>query len=233
MKCSDKSCGKYFHYNCLISECENYNIEKEPSDSFVDPFQSTEDDESTRASDNYRKEFKTFTDISEIKTQLADAKEGSRQHGKLLDELERAESAQRKRQEYLENISFKFKCPYHLCHTCYPIYKKVRPGPLYKCISCPTAYHTNCIVPGSRYNIACLICDKHPNDTLPACETVAEDLVPSNHHFWDQMYIPELEPDVSELASHHFMLPLKLKLDVGSQVENFIMLSISSVTYIY
>ena len=86
---------------------------------------------------------------------------------------------------------------------------------------CPSAFHVNCIVPGSRYNNACLICDKHPEATLPACETLCNDIVATNQHFWDQMRIPELDPDVDELADHHFMLPLKIKMDVGRQAPNF------------
>lgn len=67
-----------------------------------------------------------------------------------------------------------FRCPYHYCDSCSDHFndqhtRSANKGlnQLGKCIACPRAFHTNCILPSARFNSRFLVCDRHPELDLP------------------------------------------------------------------
>jgi hypothetical protein len=123
--------------------------------------------------------------------------------------------------------SFSFKCPLHSCRMCRDFYYDIKTGKkinlpgnptsggnkenseVFPCICCPIAYHSNCIPPGTRYNSVCLLCNLHPEKSLPSKEV--RSYKDEGGAIWDQMMIPEEIPLKDKDDDHHFKLPLHYK----------------------
>jgi DNA-directed RNA polymerase subunit K/omega len=73
----------------------------------------------------------------------------------------------------LQNI-ISFKCPRHLCDTCYEFHGNVDLQDLCDCHYCPRAFHSNCIPPGSRFNSTCIVCPLHPQEVLPGDASLSQ-----------------------------------------------------------
>ena len=85
--------------------------------------------------------------------------------------------------------SFQFRCPCHQCYNCYPLYNPTKKGAskkgggggggvesgLQRCLLCPRAFHTQCILPGSRSNSLCLLCPRHGGVPLPSQDAASAD----------------------------------------------------------
>lgn len=140
----------------------------------------------------------------------------------------------------LTDVCFcRFKCPYHFCAICHHYHGRVH-SRLFKCLRCPRAFHVNCIPPGSKFDAFCLLCPKHPDESLPQSADFSQVRfdIPASlcllaiplilHHvqhllqvskgtvkLWGQMILPDYPPSVQATMDHHFMLPVCLREEVG------------------
>lgn len=119
--------------------------------------------------------------------------------------------------------TFAFKCPHHQCRVCHEFYtgplcknekSRNEKGELFECIACPVAFHANCIPPGTRFNSICLICNNHPNKSLPGRE--ARTYKGAMGSILEQCILPEEPPNANDILDHHFRLPLHIRDDVNN-----------------
>jgi hypothetical protein len=110
---------------------------------------------------------------------------------------------------------FTFKCPFHSCFNCFHMYGNVDGADLNQCLACPRSFHTNCIIPGSRFNSMCVLCPRHPDKPLPSHDVRqnpkvmgAKKAAPVNEYslFWEQLAIPEERPNAQDPHDNHFKL---------------------------
>jgi len=127
--------------------------------------------------------------------------------------------------EHREVDTFTFKCPFHICNTCYGEYGRNRKGAekqLFPCLLCPTAYHINCIAPGSRFNSMCLLCPAHPEEPLPSKDMTKRDLELTGNTIWSQIILPDQYPDIDKIEDGgHFRLAIQYKDDITSEVKQW------------
>ena len=168
---------------------------------------------------------------------LNSQKDGTRQHAKALKEYEHAKERQEEQLKIALESAFRFKCPQHFCCVCDEFYSKYsckerskdrklqRSDKLIKCVRCPKAYHKDCVEPGTRYNLECLLCPDHP--TVPLLtyshSYSSQDAICGGFvQMWDELGIPEDAPDSSFLFDlRHFRLPLQFKTEVGKHPPVF------------
>lgn len=119
----------------------------------------------------------------------------------------------------MENV-VSFKCPRHACFNCFEFHGILDGADLNGCLACPRSFHTNCILPGSRFNSMCVLCPLHPDAPLPSHDVRlnpkvagAKKLAPSNEYsaFWDMLAIPEENPDPADPFANHFKLQTHVK----------------------
>jgi hypothetical protein len=111
-----------------------------------------------------------------------------------------------------------FKCPRHACFNCFEFHGATDSFDLTACLACPRAFHTNCILPGSRFNSMCVLCPLHPDAPLPSHDVRlnpkvagAKKAAPTNEYsaFWDMLAIPEEMPDPADPCANHFKLQVR------------------------
>jgi hypothetical protein len=112
-----------------------------------------------------------------------------------------------------------FKCPRHACFNCFEFHGATDSFDLTACLACPRAFHTNCILPGSRFNSMCVLCPLHPDAPLPSHDVRlnpkvagAKKTAPTNEYsaFWDMLAIPEEMPDPADPCANHFKLQVRV-----------------------
>ena len=194
-KCSMSNCGKYYHYDCLTS-LEDINptcLElKKLNKKVAFPIVTTSTIEPSTSPDTKNKKAKKPQTVETVTF------------------------------EYKEVDTFSFKCPFHVCNTCYDEYGRSRKGELFCCLLCPTAYHINCITPGSRFNSMCLLCPFHPDEPLPSKDMTKRDQELTGNTVWSQLILPEQRPDVSKIEDGgHFRLPIQYKDDITAEAKQW------------
>ena len=123
-----------------------------------------------------------------------------------------------------------FKCPMHTCYNCFEFYGNADTAELTKCLLCPRAFHTNCILPGSRFNSMCLLCPLHPDAPLPSHDVRLHPKAKKSGSgagnecslFWEQLAIPDEMPNAADPFDNHFKLQNHIKNDSESMAQNFI-----------
>lgn len=143
-----------------------------------------------------------------------------------------------------------FKCPRHLCDTCFEFHGNVDSNDICPCHYCPRAFHTNCIPPGTKYHTVCLACPLHPDDPLPGdallhlpSKTATSaasaskgssrknssksnankktNINSSFASFFEQLIVPEITPAIDNPLDNHYRLPLLIKDEIESIPQNF------------
>ena len=123
-----------------------------------------------------------------------------------------------------ENV-LNFKCPLHCCFNCVEFYGPKDTNDLNPCIYCPRAFHTKCVVPGSRFNSRCVVCPRHPTEPLPSTDITAKVVTNEYSVFWEQLAIPDIYPDPENVHDNHFKLQKHIKESFAEQPMNFKMIS--------
>lgn len=131
--------------------------------------------------------------------------------------------------------AFSFRCPYHVCHTCYEFYPKEK-AELLKCVYCPRSFHNNCIPPGARFNTICVVCPRHLDKHLPSehpnatvnlknnsnsSSTPTSALKPCGTSVWDQMVLSDILPNPTDVMDNHFCLPTAFREDAKAEPRPF------------
>lgn len=196
-KCSMMNCGKYYHYECLtgLKDVNPASLElKKVSKKVAVPKFSTIEPIASPGSPKTKKARKPQT-------------------------IETVTFEQR------EVDTFSFKCPLHICNTCHDEYGRSRKGAdkaLFSCLLCPTAYHINCIAPGSRFNSMCLLCPDHPDEPLPSKDMTKKDLELTGYTVWNQMILPDQYPDENRTDDGgHFRLAIQYKDDISAEAKQW------------
>lgn len=120
-----------------------------------------------------------------------------------------------------------FRCARHFCDTCYTFHGSVDVNEITPCSFCPRAFHPNCIPPGSRFNIYCLVCPLHPTTPLPDRTIAGIDMNNLTENaqnilmFYEQLTVPETMPDETDVMDNHFRLEVYIKDEVESAPINF------------
>lgn len=124
--------------------------------------------------------------------------------------------------------AFTFKCPYHMCHNCYPIYGS-NGTPDLKCSYCPRAYHENCLPPRTRFNTLVMACSIHSSITLPGEKSVKTDEDDSTKimtgdvnysKIFADVVLPK-DPKVTDTAELHYRLPSDFPDDIKAEPRPF------------
>jgi hypothetical protein len=88
-------------------------------------------------------------------------------NAKKRDDFSKLDLEMKNETTVIYNQSISFKCPHHVCDTCFDYHGPVDPSEINPCDACPRAFHTNCVPPGSRFNKYFFLCPLHPELALP------------------------------------------------------------------
>jgi len=126
--------------------------------------------------------------------------------------------------------AFTFKCPYHMCHNCYPLYGNNGTfAPELKCAYCPRAYHENCLPPRARFNTLILACSLHSDITLPHEKSVkalstAESTKMQGDVDYPKVFgdvILQKNPKATDSLDLHYRLPSEFPDDIKAEPRPF------------
>jgi hypothetical protein len=257
LRCSQTYCGKYYHLKCLTEENATFlrpNMTK-PAKKIL------EGEDVVTFIQNYGTLIDNFHE-----QQLSPSPENAATNGKssTMNHALNPKHLSKKSGESFPISSIRilpdhscieitnyvsFRCPRHVCDTCYEFHGQVDSADLCQCHYCPRAFHSNCIPPASRYNSVCMVCPLHSDALLPGdasllsgngkglatgyrsdkkgsdvtidASGVSQQIV----SFFEQLIIPDAYPDVQNILDNHYRLPLYLKNEVESIPPSFTMIS--------